>query len=78
MQLTLCLIDVNLFPQTTCRFPVSDGIAGYVARTGEVVLCTSAGDESRFNSQVDLITGYRTHTILCAPLKTKERFNIIY
>ena len=76
MQLTLHLIDVNLFPQT--RFPVSDGIAGYVARTGEVVLCTSAGDDSRFNSQVDLITGYRTHAILCAPLKTKERFNIIY
>lgn len=57
------------------RFPVSHGIAGHVARTGEVVLCDNVANDNRFNSQVDLRTGYKTKTILCGPLKTGETYD---
>ena len=58
------------------RFPITEGIAGHVARTGEVVSCMDAQSDSRFNSQVDKITGYKTNSILCAPLKIEGRYDL--
>ena len=59
-----------------CRFPVTKGIAGHVARTGVTVSCVDANSDSRFNSQVDKITGYKTNSILCAPLKVEGRYEL--
>jgi cAMP and cAMP-inhibited cGMP 3',5'-cyclic phosphodiesterase 10 len=50
------------------RFPVGTGIAGQVAKTGEVLNITDAYCDSRFNRTIDKLTGYRTKTILCMPI----------
>ncbi|MBI3271608.1 MAG: SpoIIE family protein phosphatase [Planctomycetes bacterium] len=55
------------------RFPIGKGIAGFVAQSQQVVNITDAYNDSRFNPAFDKQTGYRTRTILCAPLLTNER-----
>ncbi|CAD2221981.1 GAF domain/3'5'-cyclic nucleotide phosphodiesterase, putative [Angomonas deanei] len=49
--------------------PTGTGIAGYVARTGDVVNIPNAYEDERFNRDVDKATGYRTKTILCLPVR---------
>ncbi|HYA40996.1 MAG TPA: SpoIIE family protein phosphatase [Syntrophobacteraceae bacterium] len=55
------------------RIRKGQGIAGNVYETGEPLLIENAYEDSRFNREVDRLTGYRTQTILCVPLKIKER-----
>lgn len=45
------------------------GIAGYVATTGQSVNVPEAYADSRFHRDVDQGTGYRTHGILCVPMR---------
>lgn len=45
------------------------GIAGWVAVTGESANVSDAGTDPRFDPSVDLRTGYRTRTVLCAPIR---------
>ena len=51
------------------RFPVGVGIAGFVAQTGALVNIADAYKDPRFNPEIDKRTGYKTHSILCMPLK---------
>lgn len=51
------------------RFPMELGIAGYVATKGELVNIPEAYEDDRFNKDIDIKTGYRTKTILCAPIR---------
>ena len=51
----------------------SSGIAGYVATTGETLNITNAYEDERFNREVDLMTGYKTSTLLCMPIYIKDR-----
>ncbi|MBI5366582.1 MAG: SpoIIE family protein phosphatase [Planctomycetes bacterium] len=55
------------------RFPIGKGIAGHVAESQSIVNITDAYNDPRFNPAFDKQTGYRTRTILCAPLLTHER-----
>ncbi|XP_024081659.1 probable 3',5'-cyclic phosphodiesterase pde-5 [Cimex lectularius] len=50
------------------NFSVGKGIAGQVARTGEVLNIADAYSDPRFNRTVDQLTGYHTKTILCMPI----------
>ncbi|XP_064220323.1 cAMP and cAMP-inhibited cGMP 3',5'-cyclic phosphodiesterase 10A-like [Aotus nancymaae] len=50
------------------RFSIEKGIAGHVARTGEVLNILDAYADPRFNREVDLYTGYTTRNILCMPI----------
>lgn len=54
------------------RMPLTAGIAGHVACTGEPVVVPDAYSDTRFNKAVDAETGFKTRDILCAPLKTKK------
>ena len=54
------------------RLPVGEGIAGWVARTGEIVNIRHAYEDPRFNPEWDQLTGYTTRSILCAPMKNHE------
>ncbi|HEY4613451.1 MAG TPA: ATP-binding protein [Bacteroidota bacterium] len=54
------------------RLPIGKGIAGHVAKTGEVINIPDAYADSRFNPDVDKATGYRTRNMLCMPLKNKD------
>jgi putative ABC transport system ATP-binding protein len=51
------------------RIPVTRGIAGYVATTGETVNIADAHADSRFDPSTDRDTGYRTMSVLCMPIR---------
>merc|ERR1740129_2719908 len=53
------------------RVPM-EGIAGLVAHTRQMLNIQDAWNDPRFSKQNDLKTGYRTKTILCAPLTTSN------
>lgn len=55
------------------RFNASQGIAGSVFRTGEIINIKDAYSDDRFNKEVDAKTGYRTKTILCMPIRNIEQ-----
>lgn len=54
------------------RLPLGVGIAGHVARTGEVVNLQDAYADPRFDRSVDAATGYTTRSILCMPMHDKD------
>ncbi len=54
------------------RLPIGNGLAGYVAKTGEVVNITDAYKDPRFNPEIDRKSGYTTRNVLCMPMRNKE------
>ena len=54
------------------RIPIGRGIAGVVAASGESINITDAYRDPRFDRTVDEKTGYRTRTILCAPIHNAQ------
>jgi sigma-B regulation protein RsbU (phosphoserine phosphatase) len=55
------------------RLPKGHGIAGFVCETGEPLLVEDAYKDPRFHREFDEKTGYRTRSVLCVPLKVKDR-----
>jgi sigma-B regulation protein RsbU (phosphoserine phosphatase) len=55
------------------RLPLGTGIAGAVAETGETVNLEDAWKDKRFFSAFDVRTGYVTKTMLCMPMKNREK-----
>jgi putative ABC transport system ATP-binding protein len=53
--------------------PVTSGIAGRVARTGETRNIREPYSDPDFNSDVDRHTGYRTKSILCMPILDRRK-----
>ena len=51
------------------RIALGQGIAGWVAQTGEAVISNDVSRDRRFFQGVDRQTGFRTKSVLCAPLK---------
>jgi HD-GYP domain-containing protein (c-di-GMP phosphodiesterase class II) len=51
------------------RVPVGSGIAGAVAKTGEVVNIRDAYADPRFNRSFDVTNNYKTTSILCVPMR---------
>uniref|UniRef100_A0A8C2QL05 Phosphodiesterase n=1 Tax=Cricetulus griseus TaxID=10029 RepID=A0A8C2QL05_CRIGR len=51
------------------RLEWNKGIVGHVAAFGEPLNIKDAYEDPRFNAEVDQITGYRTQSILCMPIK---------
>uniref|UniRef100_A0A3Q3AYX1 Phosphodiesterase n=1 Tax=Kryptolebias marmoratus TaxID=37003 RepID=A0A3Q3AYX1_KRYMA len=51
------------------RLEWNKGIVGHVAATGQLLNIKNAYEDPRFNAEVDQITGYKTHSILCLPIK---------
>ncbi|KAG8454027.1 hypothetical protein GDO86_000599 [Hymenochirus boettgeri] len=51
------------------RLEWNKGIVGYVAEYGQPLNIKDAYQDSRFNAEVDQITGYKTQSILCMPIK---------
>ena len=54
------------------RIPMSQGIAGFVAKTGSAVNVRDAYRDIRFNEEVDRMTGYRSRSVLAVPLKDRD------
>ena len=53
------------------RLPTGSGIAGYVAATGDTLNIPDAYFDTRFNPEIDKVTGYRTRSILCMPMRNR-------
>ncbi|HEV8385238.1 MAG TPA: diguanylate cyclase [Candidatus Acidoferrales bacterium] len=65
------LVGLGLAKQEI-RIPMSKGIAGHVARTGETVNLLDAYEDPHFEPEVDRRLGYRTRTLLCVPIRDKS------
>lgn len=48
------------------------GITGWVANTGQTVRLRDVASDSRFNPDIDALTGYETKSILCIPLVARS------
>ncbi len=55
------------------RIKVGQGIAGWVAKEKEPILIQDAQKDPRFFSQVDDSSGFRTRSVLCVPLISKDK-----
>ena len=51
------------------RVPFSAGIAGHVFRTAKTLLLADAYDDIRFNPEIDRQSGFRTRSMIAAPLR---------
>src|SRR5512142_1741748 len=55
------------------RLKVGEGIAGWVARHGEPLIVPDVYTDPRFAKRIDEMTQWKTHSIICIPLKSKHR-----
>lgn len=55
------------------RLRPGQGVAGWVARHGEALLIPDVHKDPRFSQQVDLGASFETRSIICLPLKSKNR-----
>ncbi len=69
-QTSLGAISDNIKP---FRIPKGEGIAGEVAETGVPIRVDNAQEDVRHFRKIDEDTGFLTRSILCVPLKTRER-----
>src|SRR5580700_3402891 len=51
------------------RLRIGHGIAGHVARTGKALHVPNAEKDPRFDPEWDVLSGYRTRSILAAPMR---------
>jgi Nif-specific regulatory protein len=54
------------------RLPDSAGIVGEVIQSGRSVRVNDAYNDQRFNPEVDKQSGYRTHNLLCVPMRSDD------
>lgn len=54
------------------RLRIGDGIAGWVAQSGQAVNLTDAYQDPRFNREWDERSGYRTQSLLCLPIYDRD------
>jgi len=54
------------------RLKIGEGLAGYCAQTGETINIKNVKSDSRFNPEIDSITGYNTKNMICFPIKNNK------
>jgi len=60
------------------RLPKGEGVAGWIADTGQSLIIEDVTKDTRFSSRVDLLTGFRTESIIGVPLMTDRKvFGVI-
>ncbi len=55
------------------RLKVGEGIAGWVARHGEPLIVPDVYTDPRFAKRIDEMTKWQTRSIICLPLKSRQR-----
>ncbi|HKS68626.1 MAG TPA: sensor domain-containing diguanylate cyclase [Candidatus Acidoferrales bacterium] len=55
------------------RIKLGQGVAGWVAQTGEVVVVPDTTKDSRFFAQVDQRTAMETHSIVAVPVRFRDQ-----
>ncbi len=51
----------------------NEGIAGTVVATGESIFVPDTSVDERFTNRVDLVTGFKTETIIAVPIKIRDQ-----
>nr|XP_060635617.1 dual 3',5'-cyclic-AMP and -GMP phosphodiesterase 11A isoform X1 [Anolis sagrei ordinatus] len=54
------------------QVPWGKGIIGYVAEHGQTVNLPDAYQDRRFNDEIDKLTGYKTKSLLCMPIRNSD------
>ena len=55
------------------RLKIGQGIAGHVAAKGQAIFVNDARKSSRFFSGIDKKTGFKTRSVLCVPMVSKQK-----
>ena len=55
------------------RIRMGQGIAGQVALTGEPIVVSDTSTDERFDSSIDMATGFETKSIMCVPITLREK-----
>ncbi|MCL4558967.1 MAG: sensor domain-containing diguanylate cyclase [Deltaproteobacteria bacterium] len=55
------------------RLAIGEGIAGWVAMTGEALLIPDVNKDPRFTTKMDDVTNFKTQSVICVPLRSKGR-----
>lgn len=55
------------------QLPKGEGIAGWIAETGQPLIVEDVSKDHRFSARVDRFTGFTTQSIIGVPLKSHER-----
>ena len=55
------------------RLKIGEGIAGWVAKTGEPLFLPCVKDDPRFNKKIDELSQFSTESIVCIPLKIRDK-----
>jgi diguanylate cyclase (GGDEF)-like protein len=55
------------------RLKKGQGIAGWVALHGQPLLIPNVSEDARFAPQIDQVTAFTTHSIVCVPVQSKSR-----
>ncbi len=58
------------------RLKLGQGLAGWVAQTGEIINIKDATNDPRFDSEIDKTSGYKTKSMLCFPIKNRDGYII--
>ena len=69
LELAITSSGQGQFIEPRISVPRGKGIAGWVLAHAESILIPNAYADTRFYKEADLQTGFRTRSILCAPLK---------
>lgn len=54
------------------RLKIGQGLAGWSAQSGKSVHIKDAKTDSRFDAEIDKVSGYQTKSMLCYPIKNRE------
>jgi len=73
LECEIALGDVREKVKDKIQLKLGQGIAGWVAESGEAVIVPDVSTDKRFYSNVDTSTGFQTKSILAAPLKVKNK-----
>lgn len=55
------------------QIPMGEGIAGYVAQTGEPLLIPDVRNDPRWDKKISESTGFKTTSIACVPMKVHDK-----
>lgn len=55
------------------RLKIGEGLAGFVAKSGETINIKDVQNDPRFNRDVDKASGYKTKSMICFPIKNNKK-----
>ncbi len=58
---------------TGLRIPLSEGISGWIARTGQPAIVEDVASDARFSGRMDSMSGFDTKSIISVPLNSESR-----